>query len=968
MNASPTTRRAVAEIDFGEGRGALFKIGNRSIHQFWHLFSSHFRNVLLAPQRRPDSGRVAWTWRESLEKRPVTATELVELRRRLTEASRSLAGGFGGLDRGDEGPGGSATLEGQVRASVSEMIGQLIDQRDSALSGFVCRTDAGLMVHSWGASAPAQPHYPDAQNGEISGAVVAGHERVAEASVVLENVQGTGVARVKSEQDGSFRFPNVAPGSYRIRVVDRSDFPDAGLTVTMERESITGLELRGTSAESVSTDTNISSPTEDPPPWYKRRWTAIVALLLVVGMGSCIWRSKHPAAGQTVADNRSSGWQSAKGQLAGEEAKNASRDDRKVGTEGAFSSLSSSLPAPKPLTPSSARNQSEKNAAAADHTPSRAEDSDVSGGSVPEGRKPVTDSASEGSSSAATPEQRKPPKSRPPLSTDSRGNPSPSEEHPAGNDEGDEPKSTTGKLAKSSGKTSTEKGAAVLGSSSSTIDVSRDESLSPTGQSPPTDSATSKADGAPGNNSTKAPAAKRPGASGKTSNSPEAGGDAESSAQDSPASSASLASAGQLKPSPARKSGEIAKGANPSAPSGASAEEGASVAEGGTPPESPAADSSTEKNAAKSAPSSKKSSGQKAAQSPAAENPDQAALSTAEKPEATPSPQKRAKQSSGAVGKTSARVKPEGSFPPSAMDNKPEDSAAETSTEITRDASPVVRKKSPEKNSSAASSGTEGEEEATDSSQLPPLPVSEKSGDAPRAMADTPLATVGMIHASLWKPRLVKDLIVPTHPVTAAEEESLETMREKLLRDRAARMPKSFQQLKVKSGLVFEFTVGNEKPLRWRNEHGAEPTGSGVKEHSAQLEWAGAMPLPNASYILSGSDGQRLVQVTSDQTGALILKTAPDIRVSYWVGVELAPIGEAGASAGKPESGFEWRLLSGASIPASWSRDDQWLDGRGRRIAIPLDETTRRVGSYGVALVDPVTGWAIVSDVAAQAR
>src|SRR6185312_3002614 len=112
----------------------------------------------------------------------------------------------------------------------------------------------------------------------ISGTVFVGVERPAGVSVVLENTQGIGGARVKSDKDGVFRFPNVAPGTYRLRVADRSDF-SGGLTVEIERESIAGLELRSTSDEPLSMAGNIA-PMVHEVPWFRRRWAAIVWVVL----------------------------------------------------------------------------------------------------------------------------------------------------------------------------------------------------------------------------------------------------------------------------------------------------------------------------------------------------------------------------------------------------------------------------------------------------------------------------------------------------------------------------------------------------------------------------------------------------------------------------------------------------------------------------------------------------------------
>ena len=73
------SRRAVAEIRFGEDRIGITKVGGRSIHQYWTLLGPHFRDVFLAPQRRSDDGGVSWTWREAADKKPLTAAELASV-------------------------------------------------------------------------------------------------------------------------------------------------------------------------------------------------------------------------------------------------------------------------------------------------------------------------------------------------------------------------------------------------------------------------------------------------------------------------------------------------------------------------------------------------------------------------------------------------------------------------------------------------------------------------------------------------------------------------------------------------------------------------------------------------------------------------------------------------------------------------------------------------------------------------
>ncbi|MDI1249123.1 MAG: carboxypeptidase-like regulatory domain-containing protein, partial [Lacunisphaera sp.] len=246
MSDSSNTRRAVAEIRTGENQLAGARIGNRSIHQFWYLISPYFRHVLLAPHRRPDSDQVTWSWHESVDARPPTAPELAEVRRRLTDANRALADDSADLGSAE---GGAQSLDAQVRRNLQEMIATLAAKSDQALGGHVCRTPTGLMLHSWSASTPSAPDYPDSRQGGISGTVWLDGQTAAGVKVVLQNKQGANLEHATSGRTGAFGFQNVAPGQYHVRVAGRDDFPAEGLAVTVGREAVDGLELRGGSRD-----------------------------------------------------------------------------------------------------------------------------------------------------------------------------------------------------------------------------------------------------------------------------------------------------------------------------------------------------------------------------------------------------------------------------------------------------------------------------------------------------------------------------------------------------------------------------------------------------------------------------------------------------------------------------------------------------------------------------------------------
>ncbi len=963
MSASPATRRAVAEIDFGDGAAVSFKVGNRSIHQFWHLFSSHFRHVLLASQRRADSGKVAWTWREAGEKRPVTATELVEVRRRLAEANRSLAGGFGGMGRADDDE--ASSLEGQVRDSVGEMINQLLAQRDSALAGFVCRTDAGLMLHSWGAAVAAQPYFPDAQPGEISGTVFAGIERPAGISVVLENTQGIGGARVKSDKDGGFCFPNVAPGSYRIRVADRSDFP-GGLTVEIERESIAGLELRSASDEPLSMAGKITPVAEDVP-WFRRRRTGLILLLLILGAGSLTWWwSKRSSDTASAAQNQSSSWQSAKGQLAANNPQTSAYDDHKVGLEGAPSTLSNSIPPPKVLPPRHDRAPSEADGVASDPASQPAEDSTGPGQRVPEEKSPADDSNGKPTPRTPAPQVHA---AREPLNSSS-GNAEekvrPSEDGPGAVLNGDEVKSAKDKLAKFPRRAADKKKAGTPGVSSPAGDESPDEDAALAGSNAAADSETSTAAASSGGKSSKPGTAKSPAATGTTAKAEAAGSNADAGAPDSSTPGPGAAANGRLKSSPDNKAKESAKSTTTNGAAVRPAESSGSASTADTPDDTTSLEGGASKSAPKNPPTSKTVPPNQAPPQPESSTaPSQEDTGSSAAPDPTASSNKKTKQPSVAAEKKSVPPKQTNDSPTSTAeaegDQSPAVQASDAANGLPASKRPV---KSPKKSrSTPASSPAADEQPDSPPAQNPTMSSLPISSERPKATEEDRLTQVTKIHVSAWHPRVMRDAIVPTRPLTAGEEESLETMRQKIRQERLTRLPTLFQDPQTKNGLIFYFpddASGKPELPRWRDEPGREVVGSSVRSGMAELGWSGPAVANGANYVLGYENGMILVRVRVNEAGEMVVKAGPSVRIRYWIGLETASIEAATSPA------FDWRLSTGEAIPPTWRRDDHWLGDRGLRVEVPLDETSRRVGHYGVCLVDPPSGWALACDLALQ--
>jgi len=958
MSAASPTRRAAAEI---EGQAALYRIGTHSIHQFWHLFAAHFRHVLLAPQRRPDSGRVAWTWREETENRPVTATELTEVRRRLSESNRSLVRGFD-LDPGDESASGAEKLEGQVRAAVNEMVAQLVAQRDAALSAFVCRTDAGLMMHSWGASAAAKPFFPDAQNGEISGNVVIGAERPPGVTVALENAQGTVLMRVQSERDGAFHFSNVAPGNYRLRVLDRREFPADGVAVTMERESITGLELRGTLTDSPAEIAPVAFASESTQPWHQRRWVGVAALLCALGIGGWIWNSARTSSELTSKKTRDSSWQSASGQLPGGDGKNVVRDDRKVGNEGAFSSLSSSSPPPKITTPAHGPRDS-AGRKIADGASRESPDSNAKS-TDPDQKKQNPDIGSKVDPRSTSPTLAKQTVPSPSLSSGK----SPADNPPEVEVADDEGKSgevipSAEKLAAPPHRIPDNKRPDQLGSKPAPTEESSSTPSLATGSEAtpdlPTQGAMSSTAGAARKSSEKKGSSQSRVNVGSPSTAVDSAEDAqglsESTKNNAPASSDKMK---RDRNPPASSSVAPSNEASRPATDAQPVTSDAAVL-----PDDATASNSADQNSPSNAGAKKPSRSNAGAQLSTGESP--ATNGGATDTEAGNDPDKKTVNPGASPSKKNPGSTKSSNTVAAPATGTPADTAnpAGGTGDDDSNSNPNRTGKSGKKSRPSVSPPSEPGQESERTEENPVTKIPAGASDARVKSDDASLVLIGKLRASTWKVRLAQDLIIPTRPLTVREEEQVAVLRKKLQEERTARMPQSFQHPRIKSGVTLEFDAvvfaETEKP-QWRDEQGKAVAASSAHGRMAELEWEGSTPPAGRYYLLSARDGKTLARVEVDQTGSLTLKTSPATRIGYWVGIETGSL-----DAPVPRA-LEWRLSTGEPVPSTWPRDDAWLAGRGRRIEIPLDATSIRNGHYGIGLVDPDSGWALAGDIMMQ--
>ncbi|MDI1249122.1 MAG: hypothetical protein PSV13_09690, partial [Lacunisphaera sp.] len=329
----------------------------------------------------------------------------------------------------------------------------------------------------------------------------------------------------------------------------------------------------------------------------------------------------------------------------------------------------------------------------------------------------------------------------------------------------------------------------------------------------------------------------------------------------------------------------------------------------------------------------------------------------------TPAPAEGPAKPATAAGKTARTADTPGAAqanparPGEAPAAAPEaDSSGSAANPAARSARPA--RKNPSSKAADSQAATETETPANGLAPASARPTADERGDSR-------WVSLGRVSASAWQTRLVRDLVLPTQPVPEGEDDALEAMQANFLKARKAQMPPTFRQPAMSSGLAFEFFSGETgpgRPLRWRDAAGAGIAGSMVQGNRAELSWAGANAPRGTDFVLADAAGQEIVRVSLDQTGAPTITARPDVRTWYWVGIEHAPADASALRPAQAEPRLTWRLLAGTADVSAWPQDNHWRAGRGQRIDLPLGPAAVGPGRHALALVDPVTGWAITCD------
>ncbi|WP_404422505.1 carboxypeptidase regulatory-like domain-containing protein [Nibricoccus sp. IMCC34717] len=241
MSAAPGSRKVAVEITLdGEVRSAT-AVGSRTVYHYWNLLVSHYRGVLLPPQRRTDGQSVAWTWAQSADASAPGADELRALRRRLSEAHRHF------VDAVSEGLTGapiSAEDAEELRARMGRIVAHLVSLPEREVLGYIGSTHQGWQFHSWGALEPGTETYPDDQVLSIRGRVKQGEAGVPGAEVSLEDVDGRTVDETRSDSGGLYAFYKLKPGSYRVKAASsRVKFALEGIPVELKDAPVSDADV-----------------------------------------------------------------------------------------------------------------------------------------------------------------------------------------------------------------------------------------------------------------------------------------------------------------------------------------------------------------------------------------------------------------------------------------------------------------------------------------------------------------------------------------------------------------------------------------------------------------------------------------------------------------------------------------------------------------------------------------------------
>jgi len=1017
------SRRVMAEIRFGEDRVGVSKVGGRSIHQYWSLLSPHFRDVFLAPQRRSDDGGVSWSWREPSEKKAIAVADLAGVRNRLERAKESFEENPVNPLMGETRGGGASSQEmiDQVAGRVKAMADGLIAMPDVALTEFVCRTETGVMVHSWGLVTAAKIHYPDSLESGVSGIVVFGGKGSAGNEVVIENAKGLRVARTVTDEAGEFRFSKVAAGRYRVRVISGpGEFSSKGVTANVERGEVTRLELRSTSdpevpggenADANGTRASVSS-TSAPLAVRKRRGLGVAVaigllLLLLVGGGVWGWRSwktlgsDQPKTAVHFSSMTPEKFSNEKANTPGADLPRAVTSDggglaASVDGVGGLRSQSSARAASMDVPHAPSATSASGNGRTASKIGSRIELSGVGANNL--GSK-TSDSQSVASGSTA----------------DATSGDAAQADNFSSNISDSNPSGVAGPSADITPNTSAKTGIASLPGSNNPKPSGRAavEALTghlPAGQGgsePNSPAGLEKARKPPSVNTTGLVTMRKAKAGGEDQDNGAAisdknkAGDSQSddavikgegrsttdgailttSSAQAPVVAVSVAekntsSKQDLSSEQSQQTSSVANrfdsnipnkthGKNAAGAAGANQAIEPQRGNADEPPESkdPEAKASSDGALLPSEPSTlanSQSSAEKGSNSlPVAASGNQESSTHAE---AAPTAQAEGKDKSSSSKEKVATAKKNAAALPS-VPKAPHDGAASTSASAGAEAGVTLARQKPLPGAEAPVPSQKEQRKAAEKllEKTPPAENAEPSrtvqSRGTTAARTGSLRNVGAVRLTRWAMRMERDIIVPTMPMPEGDPDVTEVMKQKLREDQKARLPETLKQPALQYGISFKFIGGAKVQPLQWIDTAVKDASFAIYDGRAEVSWDAAAPLRDCVISLAFGDGSEAACVGFDHEGRASVELRPELRAALWFGA-MYSVNDDARTNSMPR--FSWQVLRGPLASSAWFNDGNWFDGAGCRLDIVLNGSAP--AHTVIALVDQVTGWMLATE------
>ncbi len=323
-------------------------------------------------------------------------------------------------------------------------------------------------------------------------------------------------------------------------------------------------------------------------------------------------------------------------------------------------------------------------------------------------------------------------------------------------------------------------------------------------------------------------------------------------------------------------------------------------------------------------------------------------------------PAKPAPASNPTAPKRKSNDKPEPAEAAS-LDQDKAESPAMTSTKDEKDeaASPdvasVAEEDSPanaepnrprkKRNPTRATASDEADDESPDRASNPEAKVSPVVSEvmllSPSSVA---WERVVQVNAGEWQVRLLGDTILPTAPMRAGAEITLDSVRAQMLAERRVQLPAAFTPVRGRRGLLVESDAGR---LRWQAKVGMSQVTMSANDWQAEISWPEGNP-PAGVYEAVDERGRGVARLEVADDRSLTVYLTEGTR--GWLACAIA--GDVAA--------FNGRRFAGPGMPVGW----RWsADARGARVDIPLSVPADAAVVEAIALFDAASGWAAVSDI-----